>query len=152
MKLRPQTRRKPCVYRRFNWRRGSESNEVFTGHQPQYPDLQGYFNAVFAGVQGVFVTIRHLSDLTRHAPATYSVIEEIVEGFIEGFCAAVSGHSQPANDSALELRAAGEALKGGCKPESPAARVRLMVNTSHMLRNAQSIEMLRSRRSKRNAV
>jgi len=24
------------------WRRGSESNEVFTDNQPQYPDLQGF--------------------------------------------------------------------------------------------------------------
>jgi hypothetical protein len=66
-------------------RRGSESNEVFTDCQPQYPDLQGYFNADFTGLQEVSDTIRHLPDLTRHIPGTYSVIEEIVEGFVEGF-------------------------------------------------------------------
>ena len=27
----------------------------------------------------------HTLDLTRHAPVTYSVIEEIVEGFVEAF-------------------------------------------------------------------
>jgi hypothetical protein len=59
----------------------SESNDVFAGCQPQYPDLQGYFNIDIIGVQAVFVTTRHLPVLTRHAPAAYSVIEEIVEGF-----------------------------------------------------------------------
>jgi hypothetical protein len=68
-------------------RRGSESNEVFTDYQPQYPDLQGCFNFDFTGVQAFINTIRSLSDLTRHLPAYYSVIEEIVEGFIEGFLA-----------------------------------------------------------------
>ena len=62
-----------------------ESNGVFTDYQPQYPDLQGYFNAGFAGVQAVFITIRQLPDLTHHLPPYYSVIEEIVEGFVEGF-------------------------------------------------------------------
>jgi hypothetical protein len=37
-----------------------------------------------------FFTIRHLPDLTRHLPAYYSVIEEIVEGFVEGFLHAPS--------------------------------------------------------------
>ena len=67
------------------WRRGSESSGVFTDYQPQYPDLQGDFNADFTRVQAVFNTIRQLSDLTRHLHAFYSVIEEIVEGFVEGF-------------------------------------------------------------------
>ena len=66
-------------------RRGSESNAVFPDCQPQYPDLQGYFNSDFTGVQALFGTIRHVPDLTRHLPAAYSVIEEIVEGFVEGF-------------------------------------------------------------------
>jgi hypothetical protein len=60
-------------------------NEVFTGYQPQYPDLQGSFNADLTSVQAVFDTIRQLSDLTRHLPVYYSVIEETVEGFVEGF-------------------------------------------------------------------
>ena len=42
----------------FIWRRGSESNGVFTDCQPQYPDLRGYFNADFTGVQALFDTIR----------------------------------------------------------------------------------------------
>jgi hypothetical protein len=66
-------------------RRGSESNGVFTDRQPQYPDLQGDFNTGFTGVQALFDTIRPLPDLTRHLPAACSVIEEIVEGFVEGF-------------------------------------------------------------------
>ena len=61
------------------------SNEVFTDCQPQYPDLQGDYNADFTGVQAVFNTIRPLPDLTRHIPVVYPVIEEIVEGFVEGF-------------------------------------------------------------------
>ena len=40
---------------------------------------------MFIGVQEVFVTIRQLSDLTRHLLVSYPVIEEIVEGFVEGF-------------------------------------------------------------------
>jgi hypothetical protein len=67
------------------WRRGSESNEVFTDCQPQYPDLQSHFNADFTRPQKVSDTIRQLPDLTRHIPVAYSVIEEIVEGFVEGF-------------------------------------------------------------------
>jgi hypothetical protein len=66
-------------------RRGSESNEVFTDNQPQYPDLRGNINAVIKGVQEVSTTIRELPDLTRQSPVAYSVIEEIVEGFVEGF-------------------------------------------------------------------
>jgi hypothetical protein len=58
---------------------------VPTGCQPQYPDLQGDFNIDFARLQGVFGTTRHLPALTRHRHPTYSVIEEIVEGFVEGF-------------------------------------------------------------------
>ena len=64
---------------------GSESNGVFTDCQPQYPDFQGYFNSGFIGVQGLFAAIRQLSDLTRRTHGFYSVIEEIVEGFVEGF-------------------------------------------------------------------
>src|ERR1700690_2133814 len=67
------------------WRRRSESNDVFTDCQPQYPDLQGYFNPDSTGLQAVFTTTRHLPDLTRHLPVAYSVIEEIVEGFVEDF-------------------------------------------------------------------
>jgi hypothetical protein len=67
------------------WRRRSESNGVFTDCQPQYPDLQGYFSSGFTGVQALYETIRHLPDLTRHIPAAHTVIEEIVEGFVEGF-------------------------------------------------------------------
>ena len=66
-------------------RRGSESDEALTGNLPAYPDLQGHFNADFTGVQAVFSTIRQLSCLTRRTPGFYSVIEEIVEGFVEGF-------------------------------------------------------------------
>jgi len=62
-----------------------ESNDVFTDYQPQYPDLQGYFNTGFARVQAAFSTTRHLPHLTRHKHRAYSVIEEIVEGFVEGF-------------------------------------------------------------------
>jgi hypothetical protein len=54
------------------------------GCQPQYPDLQGKFIIDFTGLQEVFGTARHLPDLTRHVHAAYSVIEEIVEGFVEG--------------------------------------------------------------------
>jgi hypothetical protein len=35
-------------------------------------------------------TIRSLPDLTRHLPAYCSVIEEIVEGFVEGFSILIS--------------------------------------------------------------
>jgi hypothetical protein len=69
----------------MSWRQGSESNDAFTDYQPQYPDLQGNFNTAFAGVQDHFGTTRPLQDLTRHIPVAYSVIEEIVEGFVEGF-------------------------------------------------------------------
>ncbi|MGA3283420.1 MAG: hypothetical protein ABSD57_03030 [Verrucomicrobiota bacterium] len=75
----------PCCTHGSDWRRGSESNGVFTDYQPQYPDLQGDFNADFTGLQEVSDTIRQLPDLTHHLPAYYSVIEEIVEGFVEGF-------------------------------------------------------------------
>jgi hypothetical protein len=78
----------PCVtsspFRTYGWRRGSESNGAFTDCQPQYPDFQGYFNTGFTGVQAVFDTIRHIPGLTRRIPAAYPVIEEIVEGFVEG--------------------------------------------------------------------
>jgi hypothetical protein len=66
-------------------RLGSESNEVFTDGQPQYPDLQGHFNFDSKGLQAVSGTPRHLPALTRHAPGACPVIEEIVEGFVEGF-------------------------------------------------------------------
>jgi hypothetical protein len=61
-----------------------ESNDTFNDCQPQYPNLRGYFNSDSKGVQAVFVTTRHLPALTRHAHPAYSVIEEIVEGFVEG--------------------------------------------------------------------
>jgi hypothetical protein len=51
----------------------------------QYPDLQGYFNIDFTGLQELSGTIRHIPALTRHLHPAYSVIEEIVEGFVEGF-------------------------------------------------------------------
>jgi hypothetical protein len=35
--------------------------------------------------QAVSNTTRHLPDLTRRIQAAYTVIEEIVEGFVEGF-------------------------------------------------------------------
>jgi hypothetical protein len=34
-------------------RRESESNDAFTGCQPQYPDLLGYFNIDSSGLQAV---------------------------------------------------------------------------------------------------
>jgi hypothetical protein len=74
----------PCYSYSKTWRRGSESNGAFTDCQPQYPDLQGYFNTGFTGVQALSDTIRFNSSPTRHAPTAYTVIEEIVEGFVEG--------------------------------------------------------------------
>jgi hypothetical protein len=77
---------KTCAFpRKRRWRRGSESNGAFTGCQPQYPDLLGHFNAGFTRVQALFVTIRHLPDLTHRIHGFYSAIEEIVEAFVEGF-------------------------------------------------------------------
>jgi hypothetical protein len=73
------------MHKHRSWRRGSESNDVFSGCQPQYPDLQGYFNIDFTGLQALFGTTRHTPDLTRHLHPAYSVIEEIVEGFVEKF-------------------------------------------------------------------
>jgi hypothetical protein len=64
-------------------RRRPESNAVFSGCQPQYPDLQGDFNTDFKWVQALFGTTRHLPALTRHIPGACSVIEEIVEGFLK---------------------------------------------------------------------
>jgi hypothetical protein len=75
----------PLISQQKGWRRRSESNDVFTDCQPQYPDLQSYFNMDSKGLQEVFTTTRHLPALTRNAPTAYSVIEEIVEGFVEGF-------------------------------------------------------------------
>jgi hypothetical protein len=69
----------------FNGRRGSESNGAFTDCQPQYPDLQGHFNIGFTELQSLSDTVRHMPNLTRRTPTTYSVIEEIIEGFVEGF-------------------------------------------------------------------
>jgi hypothetical protein len=66
------------------WRRGSKSNGVFTGCQPQYPDLQGDFNVGFTGVQALLDTIQLNPPETRHTHAAYSVIEGIVEGFCSG--------------------------------------------------------------------
>jgi hypothetical protein len=61
-----------------------ESNDAFTGCQPQYPDLRGCFNIDSKGLQEVFGTTRHASALTRHLPPAYSVIQEFVESFVEG--------------------------------------------------------------------
>jgi len=61
------------------------ANEVFTDDEPQYPDLPGDINTVFKGVREVSATIRALPGLTRQSPVAYSVIEEIIEGFVEGF-------------------------------------------------------------------
>jgi hypothetical protein len=66
------------------WRRGPESNGVFVGCQPQYPDLKGNCSIDSKGLQEVFGTTRRLPALTRHAHPAYSVVEEIVEGFVEG--------------------------------------------------------------------
>jgi hypothetical protein len=66
-------------------RRRSESDDAFTGCQPQYPDLQGYLNIGFTGVQALLDTIQLNPAHTRHTPAAYPVIEEIVEGFVESF-------------------------------------------------------------------
>jgi hypothetical protein len=74
--------RSASEYTHEDWRRGSESNEVFTDHQPQHPDLQEHFNAGFTGVQAPFTTTRRTPALSRHAPTFYSAIEEIVEGFL----------------------------------------------------------------------
>ena len=60
-------------------------NGAFTDCQPQYRDLQGYFNIGFTAFQALFDTIRLNPSHTRHLPAACSVIEEIVEGFVEGF-------------------------------------------------------------------
>jgi hypothetical protein len=46
--------------------------------------LQGYSNSDSKGLQAVFSTTRHAPALSRHAHPAYSVIEEIVEGFVEG--------------------------------------------------------------------
>jgi hypothetical protein len=59
--------------------------DTFNDCLPQSSDLQGNFNIDSKGVQAVSVTTRHLPALTRHAHGAYSVIEEIVEGFIEGY-------------------------------------------------------------------
>jgi hypothetical protein len=64
--------------------RESESNDTFTGCQPQYHDLQGYFNIDSKGLQAVFTTTRYLPVLTRLLHPAHSVIEETVEGFVEG--------------------------------------------------------------------
>jgi hypothetical protein len=60
-------------------------NEVFTDCQPQYPDLQAHFKPVFISVQTPFETIRYAPALTRRTHGFYSLIEEIVEGFVEDF-------------------------------------------------------------------
>ena len=80
----PRTR-PPPIKKRLNWRRGSESNDVFTDNQPQYPDLQSNFDIDSKGLQAVSSTTRHLPDLTRHLHPAHPVIEEIVEGFVESF-------------------------------------------------------------------
>ena len=67
------------------FRRGSESNEVFPGNQPQHLDFLRCLNAGFIGAQAIFNTARHLPYLKRHLFPLYSIIEEIVEGFVERF-------------------------------------------------------------------
>ena len=99
------------MHKHRSWRRGSESNEVFTDCQPQYPDLQGYFNADFTEVQEVFNTIRQLPDLTRHLPVSYSVIEEIVEDFVEGF---LTGLEPFAGGSSQGLRRSNHRIGHSC--------------------------------------
>jgi hypothetical protein len=58
---------------------------VSNGCQPQYLGLQGNFIIDSKELQAVFGITRHLPALTRHAHPAYSVIEEFVEGFVEGF-------------------------------------------------------------------
>ena len=67
------------------WRKGSESNGVFTDYQPQCTDLQGDLNSNFTGLQWVFGTTRRLPALTRRLATAYSLIEEIVGGFVEDY-------------------------------------------------------------------
>jgi hypothetical protein len=74
---------KTFKHKRCGWRRRSESNAFLTDYQPQYPDLLGSFNVVLKRLQALFVTTRLLPTFTRHTPAAHSVIEEIVEGFVE---------------------------------------------------------------------
>jgi hypothetical protein len=84
-------------------RRRSESDGVFTGCQPQYPDLQGNFNLDSEWVQAVFAIARHLPSLNRDAHPAYSVIEEFVEGFIEGFLIKFHEHFVQFNVSQCSL-------------------------------------------------
>jgi hypothetical protein len=86
LKMKPKNTSTRCFFLQYpsknSSRRGSESDDAFTGCQPQYPDLQGCFNIDSTGLQEVFSTTRHLPDLTRHIHNAYSVIEEFVEGFL----------------------------------------------------------------------
>ena len=63
------------------WRWRSESNDAFTDHQPQHPELHAHFDTGFRGVQARFTTTRRTPDLYHHLHPTDSVIEETVEGF-----------------------------------------------------------------------
>jgi hypothetical protein len=67
------------------WRRVLESNDIQTGCEPEHPYLQRNFSIDSKGVQEVFVTAHLLPALTRHVHPACPVIEEFVEGFIEGF-------------------------------------------------------------------
>ena len=69
-------RRKALIINAANWRRGSESNGIFTDNQPQYPDLQGIFNTDSIGVQALFGTIRPLPALN---PSTYPVCTRLLK-------------------------------------------------------------------------
>jgi hypothetical protein len=48
-----------------------------------------YFNNCFKEIQATFGATCQLSALTRRAHGTHLVIEEIVEGFVEGFAPAI---------------------------------------------------------------
>jgi hypothetical protein len=51
----------------------------------KYPDCEENSTLILQGFQALFITIRQLSDLSRHIPISYPVIEEIIEGFVEVF-------------------------------------------------------------------
>jgi hypothetical protein len=60
-----------------------KSDFVFA--RSRYPDFQGDFNARFPSIQAPFFTIHIFPVPARHSPGYHSVIEEIVEGFVEDF-------------------------------------------------------------------
>ena len=55
--------------------KGSESNDVFVGYQPQYPVYKVILTLILMGFK------RFLALHATHL--AYSVVEEIVEGFVE---------------------------------------------------------------------